>query len=175
MSLPESSVVIAGQAGKYAVSREGDVWSCTYSGAAPGCVGGSHSGPWRKLRPRVGRRGYLQVKLARGKTHYVHDLVLSAFVGPRPPGKEACHGPGGRLDTRIENLRYGTHAENMLEALIDGGLVTKLSPSRVRSIRRGAKIGVARKTLAATNGVSKSAIASVVRKLSWKFVGGGRL
>ena len=170
MTVPRGCRLIDRQNGRYAVDDLGEVWSCTYSGAGPGRRGGSHAGPWRRLLPRVGRRGYLVIKLSRGKTHYIHTLVLEAFAGPCPPGKEACHGPGGRLDNRLVNLRWGSHIENMADALLDGALVTKLTPSRVRTIRRAAETGVARKTLARMNKVSKSTVGSVLRRLSWKYV-----
>lgn len=48
----------------------------------------------------------------RSRTSKVHRLVLDAFVGPKPPGTECCHGPGGRYDNRLENLRWGTPIEN---------------------------------------------------------------
>ena len=42
----------------------------------------------------------------------VHKLVLLAFVGPLPEGMERLHGLGGAYDNSIENLRYGTRADN---------------------------------------------------------------
>jgi hypothetical protein len=170
MTVPRGCRLIAGQDGKYAVNGLGGVWSCTWSGSASGARGGSHIGPWRKLKPRVGLRGYLQIKLARGKTFYVHDLVLEAFVGARPRGKEACHGPGGRLDNRLANLRWDSHVENMADALRAGAIATKLTPAKVRAIRRAATKGTTQKTLAAMCGVGGSTIGSVVRRRTWKHV-----
>jgi hypothetical protein len=43
----------------------------------------------------------------------VGRLVLEAFVGPCPPGKEMCHGNRDKMDCSLANLRWGTHAENM--------------------------------------------------------------
>lgn len=48
---------------------------------------------------------------------YVHHLVLEAFVGPRPPGMEACHFDGNAQNNRLENLRWGTSAENKADAI----------------------------------------------------------
>jgi hypothetical protein len=43
----------------------------------------------------------------------VHALVLRAFVGPPPKlGMECRHGPGGLLDNRASQLRWGTSQEN---------------------------------------------------------------
>lgn len=43
----------------------------------------------------------------------VHILVLEAFAGPRPLGAEACHRNGNPSDNRLENLYWGSHADNM--------------------------------------------------------------
>lgn len=56
--------------------------------------------------------GYAQLQLEKGARRYIHTLVAEAFIGPRPEGMEVRHGPGGRLDNRVSNLSYGTHAQN---------------------------------------------------------------
>ena len=42
-----------------------------------------------------------------------HRLVLSAFDGLRPDGYEARHLNGNRTDNRIDNLCWGTPAQNL--------------------------------------------------------------
>lgn len=69
----------------------------------------------RVLRPVPDKRGYLRVNLhAAGKyrTRYVHVLVLEAFTGPRPPGLEACHWDGDKLNNTPGNLRWDTYEAN---------------------------------------------------------------
>jgi hypothetical protein len=69
---------------------------------------------------RKDRRGqptrYRSVCLSRdgrSRNLYVHELVLLAFVGPRPaPDIEVLHRNGHGSDNRLENLRYGTVQEN---------------------------------------------------------------
>jgi len=64
--------------------------------------------------------GYRSVKVAR-KNRYVHELVLLAFVGPRPsPNHEVCHGNSDRADNRLENLRWGTVKENCADRIAAG-------------------------------------------------------
>jgi hypothetical protein len=46
---------------------------------------------------------------------YVHDLVLLAFVGPKPEGLEVCHGNDVKADNRLQNLRYDTRSANAQE------------------------------------------------------------
>lgn len=66
--------------------------------------------PWK---PNQGE--YLQVVLSKNrhrKTLRVHRLVLMAFIGPCPPGLEACHGNDIPDDNRLENLRWDTRKAN---------------------------------------------------------------
>lgn len=63
--------------------------------------------------------GYPRLLLRR-KPHYVHTLVLEAFVGPRPDGMEACHRDGNPLNNRASNLRWDTHRANVWDAIRHG-------------------------------------------------------
>jgi hypothetical protein len=79
----------------------------------------------RILRPgRAGReRCYLFVQLSRdgkAKGRYIHDLVLLAFVGPKPAGMLVKHGPNGSADNGLANLSYGTDSENQHDRRRDG-------------------------------------------------------
>jgi hypothetical protein len=49
------------------------------------------------------------------RSRLLHRLVLNAFVGPRPPGKEVRHLNGNGTDNHIANLSYGTHSENLMD------------------------------------------------------------
>lgn len=51
---------------------------------------------------------------------YVHSLVLTAFVGPKPEGMECCHRDGNPLNNHIDNLRWGTHSDNMQDSIRHG-------------------------------------------------------
>lgn len=67
--------------------------------------------------------GYLHVKLnlnGRKKTHSVHRLVASAWIGGCPEGQEVRHGPNGKTDNSAHHLRYGTRRENHLDKRRDG-------------------------------------------------------
>lgn len=57
----------------------------------------------------------------RGVTRKVHQLVLEAFVGPRPPGMEGCHADDDFTNNRLTNLRWGTHTDNMQDCVSNGG------------------------------------------------------
>lgn len=95
--------------------------------------------PWRQKRG-----GYLAVKISNGrqgaKTVCVHTLVLTAFVGPRPNGMEACHRNGDPTDNRIENLYWGTRSDNVKDMLRHG------TYAKVRPTNRGSRHHMARLT-----------------------------
>lgn len=67
--------------------------------------------------------GYPSVSLCKNskrKTHFVHRLVLEAFVGEAPPGTHGCHWNDDPQDNRLENLRWGTPADNALDKVRNG-------------------------------------------------------
>lgn len=79
----------------------------------------------QQLKPGKGETRYWSTRLSLNgvkRTYYVHDLVLTTFIGPRPVGQQARHGPKGSLNNWLTNLSYGTPAENMLDKLRDGTL-----------------------------------------------------
>ncbi|MEV1292825.1 NUMOD4 motif-containing HNH endonuclease [Pseudonocardia sp. NPDC049635] len=73
----------------------------------------------RVLRPYDDGHGYLAVTLS-GRIVRVHALVLTAFVGPRPPGAQTCHDNGVRADNRLRNLAWCTPTENVADQLRHG-------------------------------------------------------
>src|SRR6185503_14735878 len=99
-------------ASNYEVSDQGRVRSLDsidYIGVWPG----------RILEP-TNYRGYPTVKLLFDDNHRqgkaVSVLVLEAFVGPRPPGKQCCHYNGIKSDNRLSNLRWDTAYGNDQDA-----------------------------------------------------------
>jgi hypothetical protein len=77
----------------------------------------------RLLKPGTRADGHLVVILCVNRvktTRQVHQLVLEAFAGPRPAGLEGLHDNGNPADNARTNLRYGTHAENMRDAVRHG-------------------------------------------------------
>ena len=63
------------------------------------------------------------------KTFYVHQLVLKAFIGPRPVGMQGCHENGIPTDNCATNLRWGTLQHNNLNKRDHG-------TNRGRAVRR---------------------------------------
>ena len=99
----------------YEVSNLGRVRSLPRTVTIRGGGTSRRDGRIRKLTTHP--RGHLIVSLrAPGQKMFcakVHRLVLEAFVGPCPDGMECCHNNGDPADNRVENLRWGTHTENI--------------------------------------------------------------
>lgn len=77
----------------------------------------------RILRQTIRDTGHRTLHLARDghpRARGVHCLVLEAFVGPCPPGMEACHNNGIPNDNRLTNLRWDTRLANMLDRITHG-------------------------------------------------------
>jgi hypothetical protein len=106
---------IPGYEGFYEVSNCGNVRSLTRFVPYGRHRGMTYKG--KDLRLFVSG-SYLSVKLAKAgvtRTVYVHELVLLAFVGPRPPMEERCeirHLDGDKTNNNLSNLKYGTVKEN---------------------------------------------------------------
>lgn len=93
----------------------------------------SNLGGWRS-RQRVSkgyisRLGYLKIHMY-GAEYFLHRIVMLAFRGPS--NLHVNHINGVKLDNRLCNLEYCTHAENMKHAR-DTGLMSRPS-KRERSL-----------------------------------------
>lgn len=97
---------IAGFEGLYSVSNAGEVFSHRFSG----------SNKTKQLKPSKDNQGYFRVLLyqdGKGKSHFIHRLVLEAFV-PNPDNKPYCdHIDTNPRNNHVSNLRWCTHKENM--------------------------------------------------------------
>jgi len=109
----ESWRAVPGQPG-YEVSDLGRVRSVDRVVHFPD--GRKRRAPGVLLSPVVDKDGYRHVGLP-GRRWPVHQLVLVAFVGPRPDGQEALHGNDVPHDNRLANLRWGTRGDNMQDAV----------------------------------------------------------
>jgi hypothetical protein len=67
-----------------------------------------------------GYRGIILCRDGVQQRRYIQDLVLTTFVGTRPPGYYACHNNGVRDDNRLANLRWDTPSANNLDQVGHG-------------------------------------------------------
>lgn len=122
------------------------------------------------------KRGRLNVELDR-KHFFVHQLVLLAFIGPRPEGMECCHNNGDHTDNRLSNLRWDTHDSNMKDrekhgTALRGSSVpnAKLTEADIPVIRDLARQGVTMYRIAKNYGIDHSSIKGVLSGRAWRHV-----
>lgn len=131
----------------------------------------------RVLRPYTLPAGYKTVVVF-GKSRLVHNLVLEAFVGPRPGnGSFEYHGmhkDGSRDNNRLSNLRWGTVAENHADTVRHGTIVrgersvhARLTEADVRAIRTSKERNI---DLAAHYGVNPNHIYHIRKGTAWTHV-----
>jgi len=106
----------------------------------------------------------------------VHRLVLEAFVGPCPPGHQSLHANDDGFDNRLDNLRWGTFAENCEDMKRNGKRKgsrngrSKLTEAQVLEIRSRYAADPFRghqSQLAAEFGVSSTLIGFIIRNKNW--------
>lgn len=137
------------------------------------------------LTGTVTASGYRQVRLTGpgGRVHclLVHALVLSSFVGPRPPGHVCDHKSFDRLDNRLVNLEWVSPLENAQRAARAGRLRpnplkgerhhrAKLTEAKVKAIRARHEQGESHIELAREYGITPSAVRKVIARIRWKHV-----
>ena len=113
---PERWLPIEDYEDLYLVSNHGNVRSLPHR-TPIGLRGG------KMLKPYDGPAGYPHVTLFRDGVRdrrKVHQVVLAAFIGPRPPGLLSRHLNGIKTDNRLVNLAYGTDSDNRLDDVRNG-------------------------------------------------------
>ncbi len=159
----------------YAVGDDGSVWSRGKSGYRATF---RREGPWRRMKPAHAAFGYEVVVLhCRGRKRLyqtVHEIVLKAFVGPRPKGYHARHIDGNHLDNRLQNLTWGTVKENMQDQVRHGTRVkgekagrAVLTKSTVTSIREGYRQGKSQSALGREFRIGQSHVSQIVTRKIW--------
>lgn len=150
---------VVGFEGLYEVSDQGRVRSMSRRVLAK--ASRRAAGHWRSyagklLRPgRFTKQGHLSVVLGHGQHGSpVHSLVLAAFVGSCPPGKEGLHKNGNAADNRLTNLRYGTRSENNRDITEHGR--RRLTLAQARRLRAKRQRGATYRELGEEFGVCQS-------------------
>jgi hypothetical protein len=170
---PERWLPAVGYEGFYEVSDLGRVRSVLHQ-----TIRGMQGGRIRK--PQNAGRGYRALRLSvHGKItgEYVHHMVMAAFVGRCPKGKEILHGDDDRTNNRLSNLRYDTHKRNQEEASERGrsafgerngmAIVTE---EIVAEIRSAAAAGVQQIAIAEYHGISRAQTCRIVLRRNWNRV-----
>ncbi|KAA9173021.1 hypothetical protein F3K36_16380 [Delftia sp. BR1] len=162
---------IAGYEGRYEVSNQGLVRSLSSYRPTSGGL----------LAPWVQNRGYQYVSLRSAdgtkKTFAVHRLVLEAFTGPCPEGRQCAHGDGDPTNNRHENLRWASAAENIADRTAHGrtlvgedNAASKLDRHAVKTIKQLSNAGISAYALARLACVHPSTVESIWRGETWRHV-----
>ena len=103
---------IVGYEGLYEITDCGDVFSVKRKGSK----GGLKS-------TFTDRQGYLRIGLCKDglrKTHLIHQLVATTFIGKNDDNLFVCHEDGNPQNNHVSNLYYGTRSDNSKDAVKHG-------------------------------------------------------
>lgn len=167
---------VVGYEGYYQVSNLGRVYGVPRKGK-PG-------GGFPKIYIRK-QCGYPWVSLC--TPHYgvkkkaVHVLVARAFLGPRPEGYDVSHEDGVKTNSRLSNLKYRSHRDNMLMMRVHGTDLrgekigkAVLTEAEVREIKGRTPVMFDRKlgyaAIANEFGVHKATIRAIFTDRTWAHV-----
>lgn len=130
--------------------------------------------------------GYMCVRIRIGSQYQgirrVHQLVLEAFIGPRPTrNSQTRHLDGDRRNNRLDNLAWGTQIENEEDKLRHGTLLRGeshpnaiVSAEIVRAIRaeydRQKGVRGTCKALADTHGIDIRLVHKIALRKSWRHI-----
>lgn len=165
-------VSVLGYEHLYEVSSHGHVRSLPRSTGS-----GVRGGQLLKLVPK-NKYGHLKVTLSNEGcrvTYDVHWLVSRAFLGAPPPGQEARHGTTLVSDNSVDNLSYGTSADNQRDRVRDGtdqrgehSAKAKLTWAIAREIRRRRAAGERGSDLAREFHTTQSTVWQIASNQQWK-------
>jgi hypothetical protein len=160
----------------YGVDTDGIVWCCL----ALGYRSVGYARKWRKISPRSNPNGNLYVALYRDGIRHdigVHRLVLATFIGPCPPGKEACHFDDVGTNNRLRNLRYDTHAGNLEDRDRNGGTAIGSRHARAKHVEseiakaKGMMLrGMSPTEVAKETGIPRGRLYAIKHGRSWTHV-----
>lgn len=162
---------VVGYENRYEISNSGLVRSLSTYRSTSGGI----------LKPWVQNRGYKYVSLRSAnnikKTFAVHRLVLDAFVGLCPPGRQCAHGDGDPTNNHVENLRWASAAENIADRALHGRTAAgekngsaKLDRHAVKTIKQLRNAGVSAYALARLACVHSETIERIWRGETWRHV-----
>lgn len=165
----------------YRIGNDGSTWTCIV--LSPGNGKGytvAYDGPWKPLK-QVVVKGYLVACLnhrGRKQQRKVHQLVLEAFVGLRPPGTEGCHKDGNQFNNWAWNLYWGTDQDNADDRSRHGRQVrgekchaAKITAEQATEIRAMYADGAANmREIGALYGIGKSQVFRIIKGLKWAHV-----
>lgn len=143
------------------------------------------TGVWNRVFGTIGAFGYRFICFRRGglrsgfHRRAVHQLVMEAFVGPKPPGMQCCHNDGNPGNNAIANLRWDTPRGNQLDRFRHGtnirgeGHASALMTNEVvMDVASRLRCGESCHGIAISLGVSDQAILDIRHGRTWSWLTG---
>ncbi len=163
----------------YRAGSDGTIWS--HWGKGSSNREGKQGKKWISLAFRTDRDKRLRVNLYRGGKMvklYVHHVIIRAFLGNRPDGKECCHNDGNPANNRLDNLRWDTRESNMADKVLHGTHnrgercgTSKLKEEDVIEARKLYASGEwTFKKLGGKFGVTSYTMRAAIRRITWQHV-----
>lgn len=120
--------------------------------------------------------GYRIVALRDGKKHYVHRLVMAAFIGTSKPGQDVNHISGDKSDNSLANLEYCDRLHNVRHAIRtglqdnagEGNGMHKYTAAKIASAHAMVVRGATHQEASRATGVKESTIQQVAKGTRWK-------
>lgn len=111
-----------------------------------------------------------------GKSIRVANCVAKTFLGERPDGQYVCHKNGDSSDSSLQNLYYGTPAQNVEDMRRHGTMCcgeltpwARLTEDNVRYIRSNPD-NLLQRELGAIFGISQARVSRILNREQWKHV-----
>lgn len=111
--------VVPGYNGEYSITKSGELYSHRWK---------------RFLRTHLRPEGHYARVSLRGKSVYVHAVVMLSWVGPCPEGQEVDHVDGNARNNHLSNLRYLPVYENRSRNNNKGRTIQKDTPADTKEI-----------------------------------------
>lgn len=161
----------------YHVTKDGIVYTRYVKGTR-----GKLSDEWKALVFSCEKNGRKAVNLKEDSTGVfkrfrVYRLVLIAYVGPCPDGMVACHNDGDVTNNNLENLRWDTQKNNLMDTIAHGTKINgtkhykhKLSDSIILDIFKDRASGMTQNSIAKRYKTNQSTVKDIILRRKWKHV-----
>lgn len=121
----------------YRFGSDGTFWSRLELGPGRPTSKQRFGKSWKLLTGKVRSDGRVKVTISNEivkEEHWLGRLLLEVFVGECPDGMECCHNDGNPGNCWLDNLRWDTHLNNILDKINHGTHGFKLVEAQVVEI-----------------------------------------
>lgn len=134
----------------------------------------------QKIASQIGYAHVHLIKDGESCMRHVHRLVAEAFIGPCPEGLQTRHMDGNPENNNVENLRWGSAAENAKDKERHGTQLhgesqpnAKLDELKIADIVKMIRNGLTHSEVSLKSGICRSQISSIARGDAWRRATGG--